>query len=212
MLCAHQHIRSLYVLFVLKLPINRLIPVNDLSQRSHQATLHISRLNGTTRKRYFILAHIKLGLPIILLSLTIGCAHKADDTGLPKLEWTGKSAMHHVRSATLRSKMRSLKVLMFENMYDELQFDKQRARQAKAIADIANTMAAVALDISAVQKELDLDAAYVPVFRYNAQRLKKQAMALRDAALHEKSEVYPSMIRAIVKTCNDCHNELQYLW
>ncbi len=154
-------------------------------------------------------ARLKFGLSILLLSLTFGCAHKADDVALPQLEWTGRSAMHEVRSAALREKMQSLRVLMFEDVYDELQFDEERARQARAIAETAIAMAAVALDISTAQQELNLNADHAPVFLNYAQSLKNQAMDLQEAARLEKSDVYPSMIRDIVKTCNGCHSKFR---
>ena len=153
--------------------------------------------------------HLKLGLALILLSLIVGCAHKKNDATLPQLEWSGEPTLHQVRSATLREKMRSLKALMFEDIYDELQFDEERARHAASIANTANTMAAVALNIAEVQKELNLNADHMLVFRDHAQRLKNQAMALKEAARQEKSDVYPSMIRGIVKTCNACHSEFR---
>jgi len=154
-------------------------------------------------------AYLKFGLFIILLSLISSCAPKADDMLFPRLEWVGKPAMHQIRSAKLREKMRALRVLIYEDVYDELLFDKQRARQATAIADIANSMAEVAMDISGVQQELNLDADQAPVFRNYAQRLKDQAMALREAARQRQSDAYPSMIRGMVKTCNSCHTKFR---
>lgn len=155
--------------------------------------------------------HLKLGFGffIILLSLITGCAPKADDMLFPRLEWVGKPALHQIRSTKLREKMRDLRVLMYEDVYDELLFDKQRARQAIAIADIAGSMAEVAMDILAVRRELDLDADHARVFQAHAQRLKDQAMALREAARQEQSDVYPSMIRDMVKTCNSCHRKFR---
>ncbi len=105
--------------------------------------------------------------------------------------------------------MQSLKVLMFDNVYDELQFDEERARQALSIAKTAITMATAALDISALQKGLNLDAEHALVFRDLAQRLKNQAIALKEAARLQNSAAYPSIIRGIINTCNNCHNKFR---
>ena len=70
-------------------------------------------------------------------------------------------------------------------------------------------MAEVAMDISGVQKELNLDADEAPAFNNYAQRLKDQAIALREAARHRQSDAYPSMIRDMVKTCNSCHSKFR---
>ncbi|MZG29262.1 MAG: hypothetical protein F3741_00395 [Nitrospinae bacterium] len=42
-----------------------------------------------------------------------------------------------------------------------------------------------------------------------AQNLKNQAIALREATRQEKSDVYPSMIKSIIKTCNRCHSKFR---
>jgi cytochrome c556 len=167
-------------------------------------------LNGMTNSRQFMSLYIRLGIGlfIILLFLITGCAHKKDDTVLP-LEWSGEPTLHQVRSATLREKMRSLKVLMFDNIYDELQFDEERARQAASIAETAKAMAEVALNISDVKQELNLNADHALVFRNYAHQLKNQALALQQAARLEKSDTYPSMISDIVKTCNGCHSKFR---
>ncbi len=150
-----------------------------------------------------------IGLFIILLFLITGCAHKKDDSAVSKFEWSGDPTLHQVRSATLREKMRSLKVLMFDNIYDELQFDGERARQAASIAETAKAMAEVALNISDVKQDLNLNADHARVFRNYAHQMKNQALALQEAARLEKSDVYPSMIRNIVKTCNNCHSKFR---
>jgi cytochrome c556 len=166
-------------------------------------------LNGITNIRQYILSSTKLGIGsfMILLFLITGCAHKRDDLAETKLE--GSPTLHQVRSASLREKMRSLKILMFDNIYDELQFDEERARQAKSIAETAKDMAEVALNISDVQQELNLSADHARVFNNYAHQLKKQALALHEAASQEKSDAYPSMIRDIVKTCNGCHSKFR---
>jgi cytochrome c556 len=143
----------------------------------------------------------------LLLSLITGCSHQVGNKTLPQLEWTGKSALHKTRSAILREKMSSLRVLMFEYMYDELQFDMERARQAASIANIAKDMATTAMEVAIAQRELNLNADQVPVFQDYAQTLKNQALALEELARQEKSDAYPPMIRAIVETCNGCHEK-----
>ncbi len=155
--------------------------------------------------------HIKLGMGsfMVLLLLITGCAHKKEEAVVPRLEWTGEPTLHQVRSTTLREKMRSLKVLMFDNIYDELQFDEERARQAASIAETAKAMAEVALNISDVQQELNLSAEHARVFRNYARQMKNQALTLQEAARLEKSDAYPSMIRDMVKTCNGCHSKFR---
>lgn len=155
-----------------------------------------------------MLPYIKVGSFMILLMLT-SCAHNRDSIDRPKLEGSGEPTLHQVRSSTLREKMRSLKVLMFDNIYDELQFDEERARQAKSIAETAKSMAEVALNILNVKQELNLNADHAVVFRNYADQLKSQALALEEAAHQEKSDAYPSMIRDIVKTCNGCHSKFR---
>ena len=150
-----------------------------------------------------------IGSLMILSLLITGCAHQRDDVAKLKLEGQGEPTLHNVRSATLREKMRSLRVLMFDNIYDELQFDEERARQARSIAETAKDMAEVALNISDAQKELNLSADHERVFHNYAHQLKNQALALEDAARQEKSEAYPAMIRDIVKTCNGCHSKFR---
>ena len=168
-------------------------------------------LNGITHNRQFMSLYIKLGIGsfMILLLLITGCAHQKDEAAVPRLEWSGEPTLHQVRSATLREKMRSLKVLMFDNIYDELQFDEERARQATSIAKTAKAMAEVALNISDVQNELNLSADHALLFRNYAHKLKNQALALQEAARMEKSDAYPSMIRGIVNTCNGCHSKFR---
>ena len=152
-------------------------------------------------------AYGKFGCGLFIsLTLVIGCA-QTEKASPPQLEWTGQPTMHQVRSATLREKMRSLMVLMFDNIYDELQFDEERARQAGDIAEIANALAIAAMEISSISQKLNLDAKRAPVFRSYAQDLKNQAIALQEATHQGKSDAYPSMIRAIVKTCNSCHSK-----
>lgn len=159
--------------------------------------------------RQLISAYGKFGYGLfIALTLAVGCAQT--EKGSPsQLEWSGQPTMHQVRSATLREKMRSLKVLMFDNIYDELQFDEERARQAGDIAEIANAIAVAAMDISSISQELNLGAKRAQVFHSYAQDLKNQAIALQEATHQEKSDAYPSMIRAIVQTCNRCHNKFR---
>jgi hypothetical protein len=180
-------------------PIIGLIQINWGSQRKCQMT----------HKRQFMSDRLKPGFTIILLFLIMGCAHKAYDTALPQLAGTGQPTLHQVQSATLREKMRSLKVLMFEDIYDELQFDEEGARQARAIGETANAMAVVALSIPDVQQELNLNAEHAQVFRNYAEQLKNQAMDLEEAARLKKSEAYPSLIHGIVKTCNGCHSKFR---
>ena len=155
--------------------------------------------------------YIKLGIGsfMILLLLITGCAHQKDEAVMPRLGWTGEPTLHQVRSTTLREKMRSLKVLMFDNIYDELQFDEERARHAASIAKTAKDMAEVALNILDVQKKLNLSTDHAQVFRNYAHQMKSQALALQEAARLEKSDAYPSMIRGIVKTCNGCHSKFR---
>ena len=88
-----------------------------------------------------------------------------------------------------------------------MQFDEERSRQAASIAETAKAMAEVALNISDVNQELNLNADHARVFRNYAYQMKNQALALEEAARLEKSDVYPSMIRDIVKTCNGCHSK-----
>ena len=150
-----------------------------------------------------------MGLFMILLLLVTGCAHKGDNLSELKLERSGEPTLHQVRSNALREKMRSLRVLMFDNIYDELQFDEERARQAKSIAITAKDMAEVAMNLLDVQQDINLSADHARVFRNYAHQLKNQALALEEAARHEKSDAYPSMIRDIVKTCNGCHSKFR---
>jgi hypothetical protein len=67
---------------------------------------------------------------MILMLLITGCAHQKDGVTYPRLEWSGEPNLHQVSSATLREKMRSLKVRMFDNIYDDLQFEEEQAIQA----------------------------------------------------------------------------------
>ena len=97
--------------------------------------------------------------------LITGCVYQKDKSALPRLEWSGEPTLHQMRSATLREKMRSLKVLIFDNIYDELQFDEKRARQETSIAETAKAKAEVTLNISDVEKELNLSADHVQAFR-----------------------------------------------
>ena len=168
-------------------------------------------LKGKTNITHSMFIGIKLGIGLfmILLLLITGCAHKTSDVAELKLEGHGEPTLHQVRSSTLREKMRSLRVLMFDNIYDELQFDEERARQAKSIAETAKDMAEVALNILDVQQGLNLSADHARVFRNYAHQLKNQALALEEAARQEKSDAYPALIRDIVKTCNGCHSKFR---
>ena len=68
-----------------------------------------------------------------------------------------QATLHKVRSATLRAKMRSLKMLLFDNIYDDLQFDEERAIQVGNIAEIANSIAVTSMDVSSISQNLNLD-------------------------------------------------------
>jgi hypothetical protein len=49
-----------------------------------------------------------------LMPLITSCAHQKDEAALPRLEWSGEFTLHQKRSANLRKKMRSLKVLILD--------------------------------------------------------------------------------------------------
>jgi hypothetical protein len=69
-----------------------------------------------------------IGPFMIFMQLITGCVHQKDKAALQRLEWSVEPTLHQMRSANLREKMRSLKVLMFDNIYDKLQFYEKRAR------------------------------------------------------------------------------------
>ena len=72
----------------------------------------------------------RYGIFIFIIFLNFGCVHKTNGTVPLQLEWFGHPTHHEVSSSALREKMQSLKVQMFDNIYDELQFDEEGARQA----------------------------------------------------------------------------------
>ena len=155
------------------------------------------------RKRLSAYGMFSCGL-FLFIFIAMGCA-QTEKEPVSK----GQATLHKVRSATLRAKMRSLKMLLFDNIYDELQFDEERARQVGNIAEIANSIAVTSMDVSSISQNLNLDANSAKLFRGYAQDLKNQAIALREATRQEKSDVYPSMIKSIIKTCNRCHSKFR---
>jgi hypothetical protein len=98
-----------------------------------------------------------------LMLLITGCEHQKDEATVPRLESSGEPTLHHVCIATLREKMCSLKVLMFDNIYYDFQFDEEPAIQAASIAETAKTE--VALNILDMQKKITLSADQARVFR-----------------------------------------------
>ncbi len=161
------------------------------------------KMQEVDRKRLSVYGKFSCGL-FIFIFLAIGCA-QTEKEPVSK----GQTTLHKVRSATLRAKMRSLKMLLFDNIYDELQFDEERARQVGNIAEIANSIAVTAMDVSSISQDLSLDAESETLFRGYAQDLKNQAIALQEATRQERSDVYPSMIKSIINICNRCHSRFR---
>ena len=62
--------------------------------------------------------YIKLGIGslMILMLLITGFAHQKDEAALPRLEWPCDINLHKVRKATLREKIRSVKLLMLDEL------------------------------------------------------------------------------------------------
>jgi hypothetical protein len=154
-------------------------------------------------------AHLKFGLSIIFLFLITGCMHPVEDRALTKFERNDKLHAHQKRGFILQKKLRSYRALILEDIYDEQQIDRERSRQTTNIAAIAASMEMMGDDILNVQKKFNLDASQASVFIQYAERLKKQARALGESAKMEQSNTYPSMIRAMMKTCNSCHRKFR---
>ena len=144
---------------------------------------------------------------LILVSLGAGaCQAPATVPAQSQYVDTRGAALHAVQNERLRAIMGEFNALMFEQMYTELELDRQRMRKARAIADAAAALNKTINELPGVLSSLQLTPEEQDIFRGLAQELQDQASQLEEYANRGEIETLRPMVLRMNTTCNACHS------
>ena len=120
-------------------------------------------------------------------------------------------ARHAVQSERLRQVMANLERLAVDRLPQELDPERDRARSAAAVGEIAAALAASAGRIPDVLSEVELQDARREEFRALAEALERRSIALSRQAPDLGLAALRSEIAGIDATCEACHRRFRVL-
>ncbi len=116
------------------------------------------------------------------------------------------SALHAVQSKRLKVLMQELNDLMFEQMLNEVQIDRQRKIRTEEIVRVADKLIYTVRFIPNALPDLALGEKEKAKFIQLSKRLKQQVKLLKYDAKLNHVDVLSKRSDQIIGTCNTCHH------
>lgn len=146
---------------------------------------------------------------ILGVLLLVACT--AEQHTNPRLQNTGKPALHAVQSERLQHLMQRLNDLMFERMLTEVELDRERRQRTSEIAQVASSMLQTVNDIPNALPTLALSPGERQTFLQLSSQLGEQVALLKQEAELNYVDAIPKRLQRVVATCNACHRSFRQL-
>ncbi|MGZ5000473.1 MAG: hypothetical protein ACXV7F_09245 [Methylomonas sp.] len=118
---------------------------------------------------------------------------------------TGEPAMHAIQNSRLQAVMHQINTLVYDQLNNEINWNKERQLKAKEVARIANELAmsekSITEALPALKLKPDEEAAFVAL----AEKLRTNAVQMEQLASQNQLQRLPETLETITDTCISCH-------
>lgn len=142
-------------------------------------------------------------IPRLLLFFT--AVLPAAEAAAPEAGADSRTVLEAIHSSELRAVMARLDRLTFEHEYPELELDRRRAENIRALVDAALELNRAARQLPLAGRDMQLDAEDRITFRALAGELYRRTRILERTVEAGNYSALESGYRELRHTCNACH-------
>lgn len=143
---------------------------------------------------------------LVILVVFAGCAQSERSAGIEGRESVSDAALHALMAQRIDELYQRIEVLAFDQNRTLPELDQDRRRAASEIANSADSLSSIAIELMQLSESLDLTESRRQQFQALSQNLQSASNDVVNAAADASSQDLANSVTRLQGTCTACHS------